>query len=289
MPELPEVESTVRGLSQLVTGRKITDVWSDWPKIVRGKDFKSFQKGIIGRKIVSLSRRAKNILFHLDEDFLLLVHLKMTGHLMVGQWTLPDKGAAQAIDGGALSEKVNGYIHMILVLDDGRMIALSDLRKFAKVRLGKESEVFKEEKFDQIGPEATEITLLELSKLASKSKKAIKSVLMDQEKIAGIGNIYSDDILWKAKINPLRPALSLTDKEIKDLFEAIKSILSLALKLRGTSISDYRDVFGEKGGYGDQRLIYRRDKEPCKRCGSSIKRIKIGGRSARYCPICQKI
>jgi len=114
-------------------------------------------------------------------------------------------------------------------------------------------------------------------------------VLLDQDLIAGIGNIYSDDILWKAKVHPLRRADSLSDKEIKDIYESTKDILNLAIALGGTSISDYRDVLGGKGGYSDKRLVYKRDGEPCKRCKTPIKRIKVGSRSARFCPKCQKI
>ena len=289
MPELPEVENTVRGLERLIVGRRITGVWSDAPKLIKGGTFGKFEKDIKGKKIISLSRRAKNILIHLDEGYLLLIHLKMTGHLMVGHWSLPKKGPVRPEGDGDLLDKVNGYIHVVFMLDDGRMVALSDLRKFAKVVLGKEEEVLKREKMSKIGPEATDIPLSEFKKIMSGSKKSVKMVLMDQEKIAGIGNIYSDDILWKAKVHPLRPAGSLSDAEIRSIYKAAKDILSIAIKLGGTSISDYRDVFGGKGGYGDRRLVYRRDGEPCKRCGSPIKRIKMGGRSARFCPDCQKI
>lgn len=290
MPELPEVENTVRGLSRLIIGRRIVDVWSDAPKLIRSGSFENFKKGVIGKKVVSISRRAKNILIHLDDEGLLLVHLKMTGHLMVGKWDLPTgKGKPIPESDGALAEKINGYIHVIFMLDDGRMLALSDLRKFAKVTFGEEKDVIKREKLDKIGPEATDITIEELKDILSSSKKSVKMVLLDQDRIAGIGNIYSDDILWKAKVHPLRPADSLSDKEIKDIFLAIKEILGLAIDLGGTSISDYRDVAGNKGGYGDIRLVYRRDGEPCKRCGTPIERMKIGSRSARFCPQCQKI
>jgi len=290
MPELPEVESTVRGLSPLIVGRKIIDVWSDAPKLIKNGTFEGLKKSITGKKILSVSRRAKNILIRLEGDDLLLIHLKMTGHLMVNKWNLPDKKEKPVpLGDGALTEKVNGYIHVIFILDDGRMLALSDLRKFAKVTFGKEQEVIRKEKIDKIGPEATDITLSELKDIFKDSKKGVKMVLLDQDRIAGIGNIYSDDILWKAKVHPLRPVNSLSDKEIKDIHQATRDILSLAISLGGTSISDYRDVSGERGGYGDRRLVYRRDGEPCKRCKTPIKRIKVGSRSARFCPECQKI
>ncbi|MDD4930798.1 MAG: DNA-formamidopyrimidine glycosylase [Candidatus Colwellbacteria bacterium] len=292
MPELPEVESTVRGLSPLIVGRKIVSVWSDAPKLIRSGTFADFKDNIRGRKVVSISRRAKNILIGLDGGYTLLIHLKMTGHLMVGRWSfLKDKGReiAKTDSSGAMSDKVNNYVHVIFVLDDGNMLALSDLRKFAKVSLGKTEELFYKEKLDQIGPEATDIPLLDFEKALKSSKRSIKQVLLDQEKIAGIGNIYSDDILWKARIHPLRPSISLTSTEIKAIYKAMREILNIAIKLRGTSISDYRDVRGEKGGYGPKRLVYRRDGEPCKRCGTPITKLKVGGRTARFCPSCQII
>ena len=112
---------------------------------------------------------------------------------------------------------------------------------------------------------------------------------MDQEVIAGIGNIYADDTLWLAKIHPLRLANKLTPKEIKAIYVSMRSILAKSLELRGTSISDFRDTSGKAGFYGDKRLVYRREKEPCRRCGESIKRVKIGGRSSCYCPKCQSV
>ena len=130
--------------------------------------------------------------------------------------------------------------------------------------------------------------LFNFKKAIGSSKKNIKQILMDPEIIAGIGNIYSDDILWKAKVHPLRKAHSLSVSEIGAIHKATKEILKKAISLGGTSISDYRDIFGKKGGYGDVRLVYRRDGEKCKRCGTKIAKLKVGGRTARYCPDCQQ-
>jgi len=291
MPELPEVENTVQSLNKLVSGSVIKDVWTDAPKLVRKGSFEALKKGIKNRKITGVERRAKNIIILLNGGYALLTHLKMTGHFLIGKWNIKkDKGKEIAVsaNNGVLGEKVNGYIHFIFYLDDGRELALSDLRKFAKVIFGKEEDIRKEEGIRDAGPEALQITLDEFRGAVSKSSKNIKMLLMDQAKIAGIGNIYSDDILFKAKIHPLRTASSLSEKEVKILYEAMKEILTLAVKLGGTSISDYRNTKGEKGGYGDIRLVYRKDGKPCPVCGTPIKRIKLGGRSARFCPNCQK-
>jgi len=290
MPELPEVENTVLNLNKLIAGSRIKDVWTNAPKLVRKGSFQALKKDIIKRKIQSVERKAKNIIILLDKDYALLVHLKMTGHFLIGKWHIQNnQGQEEAVSykEGTLSEKVNGYIHFIFYLEDGRELALSDLRKFAKIIFGKREKIYKEEGVYNIGTEALEIKTSELHAVVSKSSKNIKTLLMDQHKIAGIGNIYSDDILFKAKIHPLRRASSLTDKEIKNLYNAIRNILSLAVKLGGTSISDFRDIKGEKGTYGERRLVYRRDGKPCFVCGAILKKIKIGGRSARFCSSCQ--
>ncbi len=292
MPELPEVENTVRSLNKLIVGNYIKDVWTNAPKLVRKGSFQELKKGMIKRKIQSVERRAKNIIILLDEDYALLVHLKMTGHFLIGKWYIQNnQGREEAVfyKEGVLSEKVNGYIHFIFYLDDGRELALSDLRKFAKIVFGKKEEIYKEEGVYNIGIDALEIKIGELRAIVSKSSKNIKTLLMDQYKIAGIGNIYSDDILFQAKIHPLHKASSLTNQEINNLYKAMRDILSLAVRLGGTSISDFRNIKGEKGTYGERRLVYRRDGKPCFVCGTLIKRIKIGGRSARFCPLCQPL
>lgn len=291
MPELPEVENTVRGLNKLLPGSKIINVWTDAPKLVRKGSFAEFEKWVKGKKIIGLKRRAKNIIISLDGGGAILIHLKMTGHLMVGNWDIVKKEGIERVvplTKGTLADKVNGYIHLLFTMKDGRQLALSDLRKFAKIAFGKEENVLKNEGIFNIGPEATEMKFKEFASIAAGSSKNIKALLMDQSKIAGIGNIYSDDILFKAGIHPLRISRSLSEKELKAIYSAIKEILFLAIRLGGTSVSDYRDVRGEKGKYGDRRLVYGRDKEPCLKCGTLIKTIKIGGRSARFCPKCQK-
>ena len=292
MPELPEVENTVRSLNKLIVGGRIKDVWTNAPKLVRKSSFQELKKGIIKREIQGVERRAKNIIILLDEDYVLLVHLKMTGHFLIGKWHIQNnQGQEEAAPykKGVLSEKVNGYIHFIFYLEDGRELAISDLRKFVKIIFGKKEKIYKEEGIYNIGVDALEIKISELHAIVSKSSKNIKTLLMDQYKIAGIGNIYSDDILFKAKIYPLRRASSLANKEIQNIYNAMRDILSLAVKLGGTSISDFRDIRGEKGAYGERRLVYRRDGKPCLVCGTIIRRIKISGRSTRFCPSCQPL
>jgi formamidopyrimidine-DNA glycosylase len=289
MPELPEVETTVRGLRPKVIGRVFADAWTDWPKTVKKpKPFDRFKKEIKGKKILGVRRRAKNILFDLSGEKTLLVHQKMTGHLLVGRWEKKD-GKWEAPE-GPLQDKMNSYIHLMFIFKNGRMMALSDLRKFAKVELWGAKELEESKDMKSLGPEPLEkdFTFAKFKKRLEGQKRNIKQVLMDPFVIAGIGNIYSDEILWRAKVHPLERASGLPEGGLKRIYESIKKILLFAVNLKGESFSDYRVPSGEKGGFDDERKAYQREGEKCSRCGAAIKRVKIGGRSAHFCPKCQQ-
>ena len=192
---------------------------------------------------------------------------------------------------GSLEEKVNNYIHLVLYLDNGWQLGLSDLRKFAKVLFGSKEEIEKLPDLKKLGPEPLNksLTVEKFKSLINSRKGKIKQVLMNQEIIAGIGNIYSDEILWQAKIHPFRLANKLIANELTNLYSAMRRILKKAIKLRGTSTSDYRDAEGRPGAYGKILKVYQKEGEPCRRCQTLIKRVKMGGRSSHYCPKCQKI
>jgi len=288
VPELPEVETTVRELKKAILGRKIEDVWSDFQKIVKTpKDFREFRRKITGKKIEAIWRRAKNIIIELSGSDSLLIHQKMTGHLLFGKWQ-KEKGKWRPEKRGLLDDPANRFLHLIFYLDNGKMLALSDMRKFAKVEL-KNKGVLKKE-LDSLGPEPLEKSFsFEKFKGVLQNKKGkVKQVLMDQAVIAGIGNIYADETLWLAKIHPLKDVSKLSFDELKRIYKAIKKILPLAIKLRGDSFSDYRRPAGGKGYFDIKRKVYRRKGEKCSRCGTIIQRIKISGRSAHFCPECQK-
>ncbi len=289
MPELPEVETIKRDLEKEVVGRRITAVEGDWPKTVSEPEFAIFQKEVTGRKIKALKRRAKNLIISLDKEYL-LVHFKMTGHMLVADagelhkdhWAVKEASSP-------LADRVNQFIHLAFYLDNGKVMALSDLRKFARVSL------VSKERLDtllaHLGPEPLEDDFdLELFKKQLSGKKGyIKQILLQQEVVAGIGNIYADEILFDAKILPLRKVTDLSNIELKKIYKSIVKILSKAVDLRGTSTSDFRDAAGEKGKYTDIRKVYRRTGEPCLAgCGGVVQRVKISGRSAHYCPNCQK-
>lgn len=307
MPELPEVQTIVDDLNRKVSGRTITGVWFDWPKMLKDpldqrrdrvshSHVKVFQKVIIGKKILRVRRRAKNILVYLSGDLLMLIHLKMTGHLLVGKWKIADKdGKERAIPlepKEVVEDSYNQHVHVIFYLDNKKMLGFSDVRKFGKVVLGKTKQIENLPELINLGPEPLEksFTIRKMKEALFKARsRKIKQVLTDPNVIAGIGNIYSDDILWQSKIHPLRKTDSLSEKELKELYRAIRSILAKAVSLRGTSFSDFRDTSGKEGYYSGYRLVYQREDEPCKRCGTKIQRIVLGGRSAHFCPACQRL
>lgn len=288
MPELPEVETTINGLKQLLD-RKIEEVWCDNKKMVRKAVFSDFKQKIIGTKIKDLRRRGKLILIDLSQEQTLLIHQKLTGHLLIGTWTKQDnRWNPKTL--GPLQDKANRYIHLVLTLDNGQMLALSDLRKFAKVELWDSQELKNSKQINKLGPEplAKDFSFEDFKTYFKGRTAAIKTTLMNQEVIAGIGNIYSDEILWRAKIDPFKSTNKLSREEFNQIFKAMKKVLNKAIKLKGESISDYRRPSGAKGNFDQERKVYRREGESCPRCGTTIKRKKISGRSAHYCPQCQK-
>src|SRR3990167_10194214 len=297
MPELPEVETTVKGLKSKVLFRAFIDVWSDWKKIVKKpKNFREFVKEIKNKKIKKIWRRAKNIIFDLSEGYSLLAHQKMTGHLLVGNWKLEDK-KWKPVGKGPLNDPYNRFLHLIFFLNDppsrkasdersGKMLALSDLRKFAKVELWKTEELLNSKEFLGLGPEPMEksFTLAKFKQALKGKRGKIKQVIMVPEVIAGIGNIYSSEALWWAGIHPKKDVSKLTDTEFALLDKAIKKVLAAGIKLGGESFADYRDIDGKKGHFDKERRVYKREKQPCFRCRTPILRLKFGGRSAFFCP-----
>lgn len=287
MPELPEVETIKNDLKKKVVGRKIAGGWTDWPKMIKQPPAEQFFAEIEGLTITDVKRRAKNIIIALDNGLFVLVHHKMTGHFIIAP-VKSLKGDHWESDDPFLIERQNQYIHVALYLDNGQVLAFSDMRKFGWFKL------LTKEGLDKIlsefGPEPLEksFTVEALKEALSRKSGVIKKVLMDQTAIAGIGNIYADEILYEARILPFRDVKSLSDKEIVNLYQAIKEVLSLAVKHRGTSTSDYRDTAGKKGSFGEVRKVYRRTGEPCPDCDMPVERQKIAGRSSHFCRVCQK-
>lgn len=291
MPELPEVHTTATELDRLIKGKKILDVWTSYRssyyrnQIKDPKYFREFKKEVLGAKFIGVERRAKNILINLDNGQTILVHLKMTGHLLHGKYK-KTRGTWIADEKGFLKDKMNGWIRLVFTLSDNKHLALSDMRKFAKVTL--------EQDLDHLGPEPLEksFTFKKFKEQINKKPNGkIKTVLMNQELIAGIGNIYSDEALWMSSIDPETSVKKLKDEKLKVLFKNIKTILRKGIRLSGDSMSDYRRPDGSPGNFQKYHAVYQRKNESCKHksCKGKIQRKVVNGRSAHFCPFCQKL
>lgn len=217
----------------------------------------------------------------------MLVHQKMTGRFLAGKWR-GDMKKENFISG--TGDPKDRFVRLILFLDGGSALSFVDMRKFGKFLSGKEEKILNMDGVRDIGINPLSLSFkLEIFQKILKSKRtSVKTLLLDQKYVSGIGNIYADEILWYAKINPLRESNTLSTKEIRSLFEAVKFVLKKGIKLGGSSISDYRDLFGRKGRYQENFSVYGKIGERCPRCGTLIKRIKIGMRSAHFCPKCQR-
>jgi len=291
MPELPEVETTVNNLKKKILSRTFIDVWTNFGKMIeKPRNFKEFKKELKGKKIKKIWRRGKNIIFELSQRYSLLMHQKMTGHLLYGKWE-QRKGQWIPQTKGALEDRENDYIHLMFFLDNKKMLAFCDLRKFGKAELWKTEELKNSKELRRLGAEPLDknFTFRKFKEIILKKKKGkIKQVLMNQEVIAGIGNIYSDEILWEAKVSPFKDISKLNPVELKKIYQAIRKILAKAIKLKGSSVSDFRDAQGEKGKFDKMLKIYRKEGQKCPRCGAIIQKAKINGRTAHFCPRCQK-
>ena len=287
MPELPEVETTVNYLKKRIVGKRIIDVWSDWNKLIKKPaTFRCFREKIKNKKIIGIKRKGKNIIFTLSGKMSLLIHQKLTGHLLYGVWK-KENGCWQAGKNLFNRDSANKFIHLVFFLDNGKQIVLSDARKFAKIELSSTKDI--ENKLLSLGPDPLKISFSEFKKKFLLSRKKIKAALMDQEIISGVGNIYSDEALFAAAINPLRQVFSLSDAELKKLYFSLQEILKKGIKMNGASVSDYRKPDGSKGSFDKIIKVYRRQGKSCPCCNTTIKAVKISGRTAHYCPTCQPL
>ncbi len=290
MPELPEVETIVRELRKKVIGLKITDAWVDWPKILKqAGGIDGFKKQVKGKKILSVRRRAKYIIIDIAGKKTLFIHQKISGHLLYGKWKLFDGIWKSVISGPLENDRQNGYIRFVLMLENGYQLALSDLRRFGKVILVDDEKMQNLKEIKSLGPEPLEINFDKFEALFAsagwRKRGRLKQVLMDQAFIAGIGNIYADEILWDAGYHPLSRAENLDKKDFKKIFNATVKILKKAIKYHGSSVDDYRMPSGKKGKFQDILNAYRLTGEKCKKKdGGIIERLKLGGRSAHFCP-----
>jgi formamidopyrimidine-DNA glycosylase len=308
MPELPEVTTTAKGLQKVLPGLSIIDIWTDLAKKTPSRKhfeetlkseafYKKFKKEIVGSKVLSVERRAKNILIHLSNKKTILIHLKMTGHILYGVYGYDKKKNTWTPSPGqpeALFDPFNRFVHVVFSVSNGKHFVLCDSRKFGKVTLMSTDNKDETVHLKGIGPEPLEKTFT-FEKFKERILKRptgnIKSVLMDQSIIAGIGNIYSDEMLWVAGIHPQSHSKSIPLAQMKALYTAMKEVLRKGIDFGGDSTSDYRDINGKRGRFQGEHNVYRRTKEPCgkKGCKGVILRKVINGRSAHFCSVHQKL
>lgn len=272
MPELPEVETITRQLRRVANGKKIIKAEARLRKALN-YPLKTFERKIRGKKIVKIDRIAKAIVFDLKGKLNLMAHLKMSGHMLY----MPEDC------------KEPEYSFVVLYLNNKYKIVFGDFRKFGYMKIFTNEELAKEIK--KFGPDPTKpsFTFRKFKEILKKRPNGkIKQLLLDQTLISGIGNIYGSEICFSAGIRPTRRVKGLSDKEIEKLYKGIKRILAKAISVHGTSAANYFDLYGKAGGYILYLKVYQRVGEPCKKCGSLIKKITLGGRGTYYCPACQK-
>jgi formamidopyrimidine-DNA glycosylase len=270
MPELPEVETVVRQLRGELLGRQIIDVHTAWPRHIDRPDWEQFQSRLLGRTIANIYRRGKYIVIGLDGDEYLIIHLKMSGQLLVTD-------AEQAY---------SKHDHTIFSLEDSRELRFRDTRKFGRIYLTDS----RQEILGKLGPEplSEEFTLELFQDMLSKKRRILKPLLLDQTFVAGIGNIYADEALHYARLDPRRLSNSLTRSETKALFNGVQTALRAGIMREGASIDVYRKPNGSKGFMQNALVVYGNAGEDCPRCSGTIDRIVLGGRSTHYCPGCQR-
>ncbi len=281
MPELPEVETTARALRQRIVGRRIVGVGGiDWPRMVPNALPQQLADGLVGRTVAAVGRRGKYVLVELDDAATLVLHRKMSGNLLLRRRGAPP----------------DPHTHLAIELDDGSELRFVDPRKFGRVYLFRSRDDLDHFVAERLGPEPlAELSPAALARLLEGRRGRIKSLLLDQSFLAGLGNLYVDEALWAARIHPLRPADSLTPAEISRLAAAIRAVLENAIELGGTSFDAMYRTVDDQPGNGQQALrAYGRGPQrgraaqPCLRCGTPMARLTVGQRSAHYCPNCQK-
>jgi formamidopyrimidine-DNA glycosylase len=288
VPELPEVETIARDLRALVVGRTITGARTDWPRLIAYPDPAGFVAGLHGRRVATVWRRAKWLLLDLDGGGVLAIQVRMTGQLFVVPAERP----------------VDRHVHLVIDLDDGRQLRLRDMRKFARVGLYRRDAVGRVvserrgpdgvdesvDLFARHGPEplGADFTLAQFRTRLRARRGRLKPLLLDQSFLAGVGNIYADEALWRARLHPLRTVATLRPGDEARLYGALREVLAEAVARRGSSIDDYTAPSGDGEMQGYLRA-YQRTGLPCLRCGRPMRRIAVGQRGTHFCSWCQRL
>lgn len=263
MPELPEVETVARSIAPLV-GRRIVSAEFRSLRVLRGGDPDRMAADLAGRRIAGVKRYGKFLVMPLEGGGYVLIHLGMTGRLLLGG-------------------PIGKHTHAILTLDDG-VLLFEDSRQFGSFQLSDDFPA----RVARLGPEPLEISLVDFTTSLKRHKTRIKALLLNQRFLRGVGNIYADEALFRAGIHPMTIAHRIRGERAKKLYEALREVLSEAIEAGGSSISDYVDAQGRKGFFQFSHRVYQRTGEPCVSCGTAIRRLVITQRSSHFCPRCQR-
>ena len=274
MPELPEVETTARGLRPRLVGRTITGAGEmDWPRMLPNADPALLQAALPGERVEAVDRRGKYLILHLASGASVVIHRKMSGNLVHRPAGTPPER----------------HTHLLLTFDDGTELHFVDPRKFGRIYYFPAADELEAFLAARLGPEPlVDLTPARLAALLEARRGRLKSLLLDQRFLAGLGNLYADEALWHARLHPLRPGDSLTPAEVRRLADAIRTVLESAIERRGTSFSSYLDGEGNPGENQNFLLVYGRAGQPCNRCHRPIERRVIAQRGTWFCPHCQR-
>jgi formamidopyrimidine-DNA glycosylase len=282
MPELPEVETIRIGLQRYLVGHTIQAITINLQKQISGDT-----QAIIGSKIIAVKRFGKGLVIELNNGYSITAHVKMTGQLLYKAPHL----SKQVIAGNAkveIASLPDKYTHVIFHFDHDASLFYRDVRQFGWIKIVRSDLVASQPYFKKLGPEPLrDLTFKQFKNILTKRKTPIKQLIMDQSVIAGVGNIYANDALFVSRIHPQRPANSLLEEEQKGLFAAIEQVLKKGIEVGGASEWSYVDALGKSGRYQEYFQVYRKQGQPCPRCGTKIEEIRLGGRGTFFCPHCQ--
>jgi formamidopyrimidine-DNA glycosylase len=289
MPELPEVETVRIGLARLLPKRQIKSVDFDWPKSFPNAEA-DVQGFLIGSKVTDVKRRAKVLIIELSTNYSLVIHLKMTGQLVF-------RSSNEKFGAGHPSHSLVGHLpdkstRVTLTFQDGSQLFFNDQRKFGWMRLIPTPEVMNLDFFKKVGPEPLNADFngeIMRERLLRRKNSNVKAALLDQTVLAGVGNIYADETLWGAKIHPATLVKSLAARQFYNLYDELVFVLKLALEKGGSTDKNYVDAEGKRGSYLTFARVFRREGQPCPRCGTTIIKTRVAGRGTHLCPHCQKI
>ena len=289
MPELPEVETVRRGLSELIIGKIVSGEVHDTAKGFPNLDVE-VRAYLLGATVTVVRRRAKVLLIDLSTDYSLVIHLKMTGQLVfVGKDARFGAGHPNDSLVNALPDKST---RVTLEFADGSQLFFNDQRKFGWVKLIPTAEIIELPFMKKVGPEPLEpdFTVEEFSgRFVRRGRTNIKAALLDQSVVAGVGNIYADESLWGAKIHPQRLTATITSEEFQHLYTELRAVMNLSIEKGGSSNHTYVNAEGKRGSYMDFARVFRREGLPCPRCGTTIEKMRVAGRGTHICPYCQTL